>query len=82
MKKLKLFSDQLKNAHVLSREQLKAIIGGSGSGGCTAVGCCTVTCSDGKDKDRECQAGTNCTVIGTTIYCGTGDEGIDVCSGV
>lgn len=33
MKKLKLYSQNLKDVQVLSREELKKIVGGAGSGG-------------------------------------------------
>lgn len=52
MKKLKLYSQNLKDVQVLSREELKKIVGGAGSGGnAGGGGCCCEhhTGSDGFD---------------------------------
>lgn len=44
MKKLKLSEMNLSNAEMLSREQMKKIVGGIGSGSDSVT--CTVTCPD------------------------------------
>jgi len=74
MKKIKLEELNLGNAEVLSREELKKVLGGMGSGSgsplCDGTTCYTNwTCADGSDsgtKDcekalKKCGSGIRCT---------------------
>jgi len=57
MKKLQLKLQELSNAEVLSREQLKKVLGGEGLVGSTVTAqqqCCTCTYTDGSQKDATC----------------------------
>lgn len=69
MKKLKLEHYNIKDAEILTREQLKSILGGDGSG---YDGSCTYRCPDG---NTECTSPTgNCSrkkegVVVVSISC-------------
>lgn len=61
----------------LSRNELKGIKGGNQGQG--NASCCSVTCSNGITKDRECGSGVMCTTNSPKICCG-GSDCIDVCN--
>lgn|GEM_PF-1610530 len=70
MKKLKLKLQELSNAEVLTRQQLKKVLGGEGLVGTTVTAqkqCCTCTYNDGSQKDVTC---LNTDTI--TTCCGSG----------
>lgn len=80
MKKLKLAALNLGAQEILTRSQLKNILGGSlgsegsgGGGGCTqSFSSCCVECKNGHGKTRDCGLGVSCDALGTSIRCGTG----------
>ena len=79
MKKLKLTALNLGAKEILTRTQLKSILGGlDGSGGTGSGGCssspsssCCVDCKDG-GKTKDCGYGVICSTSGTQIKCGSG----------
>lgn len=76
MKKLKLIALDLGAKEILSRDQLKNIVGGSGSDdgddGSTGFTKCTVEC-DGSWKSVDCGDGVKCKTRGTEVSCGGGE---------
>ena len=60
----------------ISRIEMKKIKGGVEA--TLAAGCCSVTCSNGEKRERECGDGKNCTTNSTTICCGT--DCINMCT--
>lgn len=67
MKKLKLNLQSIGSAEVLSREQLKTIMGGSGAGS-GSDGCKTFVCKTADDCVKE-KCGDSCSSDGRKNFC-------------
>lgn len=83
MKKLKLDVQNLKEAELLTKEELKKILGGSGSGGGNEGCSATASCSDGTTATVSCSnIDSTCTAVDATgtqngyAYCQGGPGGI------
>lgn len=78
MKKLKLKALELGAKEVLSRAQLKNVLGGAGSGSGSGSGSGTYDqCADECTTDAQCAKGTTCTAVRTS-HCGT-KTSINIC---
>lgn len=80
MKKISLNISAFNKGEVLTRAQLKKVMGGDGSGeGSGLVSSCSVTCPSGVKKDKDCGNGNTCKTSGTKITCGGDPTAHEMC---
>ncbi|QRQ60046.1 hypothetical protein [Sphingobacterium multivorum] len=70
MKKISLKT--IDNQEILSREELKNIMGGFTGSGDSGFSSCTLTCDDAKKTklSKDCGYGVSCSTDKSNIYCG------------
>lgn len=86
MKKLKLQTLQFGAKEVLTRDQLKKIMGGSGSGSGSGAGQCYYSCTYTLNGSTQtvhswgsaCSSSTECSVTNTSCYSYGKDSRVDV----